>query len=84
MCVRQTPVQVSHARGCGGGNNKFQVGRALSKAYQMDAGIDFADTDSVKPEDMPVGQRLLEVGVITAKTFPKTFRQLPRRDIRQK
>ena len=66
-------AQFSHAgRGCRG-NHNLDVGHArLQGADELRAKIDFADADGMKPENLAVGQRLLEIPVVISKSFKKT------------
>ena len=51
------------------GNDEFDVGQArFQRADELRAEIDLADADGVKPDDLAVGERLLEVPVVTART----------------
>ena len=62
---RQPPAQFGHAGGRGGGHHEFNVGQAqFERADELGAEVDFADADGVDPDDLAVGERLFEVGVV--------------------
>ena len=67
---REAAAQFAHAGGGGGGNDEFQIWRAGFEGLdELRTEVDFANTYGVQPEDMAVGQGLLEIGVVTPKTF---------------
>jgi hypothetical protein len=70
---RQPAAQFGHAGRRGGGNDDFEVGHArLQGADELRAEVDFADADGMQPDDLAVGQRLLEIPVVIAKPLEKT------------
>ena len=65
----QPAAQLGHAGGRGGGHDDFEVRHArFERADELRAEIDLADADGVQPDDVAVGQRLFEAGVVFAQT----------------
>ena len=67
-------MQLGHAGRGGGGDDNFEVRQArFQGANELRADIDFADADGVYPQDLAIGDRLLEFGVVLAETLGETL-----------
>ena len=58
--------------GGGGGDYDFGVGKArFNRADEMSANIHLPDAHRVQPERLPIGERLLQFGIIFPEAFAK-------------
>jgi hypothetical protein len=66
----QAAFQFGHAGRGGGGHDHLDVRQAqFERANELGAQVDFADADSVEPDDLAIGQRLFQVGAVIGKAF---------------
>ena len=71
--MKQRIMSGEASGGGGGGNHNLEVGQArLQCADQLGAKIDLPHTDGVHPKHVPVGDGLLEFGVVPAQPLDKT------------
>jgi len=71
--VGQAAFEFGHAGRGGGGDDDFDVRHPdFQGADELGAQVDFADADGMEPDDLPVGERLLEVGALIGKAFVET------------
>ena len=74
----QLPVEFRHPGGGGGGNNDLEIGQpCLDRADQLGGDIDLAHTDRVDPENVTVGNGLLDLRAIPPKTLGKSALPVP-------
>src|SRR5205807_3209503 len=70
---RQLAPEFAHAGRSSGGDEDLEVGHArLQRADELGADVDLADAHRVHPQDVTVGERLPEPGVVAAEPLAKT------------
>src|SRR5262249_15043767 len=74
---RKLPIQFAHAGGSRGRDDDLQIRQArFERADQLRADVDFADADGMNPEDVPIGDRLLDLRAEAAKALAEPFAPL--------
>jgi hypothetical protein len=71
--TRERSLEVAHPGSCGGGDYNFEIGQARFQGpNELRADVYLADADRMQPEDMAVGNCLLEFWVVIPEPLQKT------------
>ena len=71
-------LEFTHARGCGRADDDLHVGDpGLDRLDELGADVDLPDADSMQPDDVPVRQRLLDLGIKAAKPMAEILLPSP-------
>src|SRR6266567_7063338 len=75
---RQLALEFRHPGRCSGGNDDLKIGHAgLKGSDELSANVDLAHAYCMRPEDVPVRDRLFELGIVFGKTLWKTSEPIP-------